>query len=209
MVADLTGLARRQCLAAGRGDGLRRGDGDGRARGEVEGARVFRGCENCHPAEHRRDADAGAPLGIEVIVGRPGDAGPCSRCLARSSSIRAPMGMCRSRPYRRAARAKGRGDRGDRSSGADPDQGAGRDGGGYRRGLGPAVWRAAGLWRAARGLHRLPRRDEARDARADRRRLGRQPRQQGLPAVACRRGSSISGARRRRRTSARRRRFWR
>jgi glycine dehydrogenase len=147
-------------------------------------ARGFFVDENCHPQNIAVMRTRAEPLGIEVIVGPPEDARPCSGVRSDfpvSRHLRAPARF--HRRDRGAPRREGGGDRGDGPAGADADQGARRDGCRHRRGLGAALRRAAGLRGAARGLHRLPRRDEARDAGADRRRLGRQPRAQGLPAV--------------------------
>jgi glycine dehydrogenase len=136
------------------------------------------------PAEHRGDATRAEPLGIEIDRRPARGARPCSGVRSDfpvSRHLRAPARF--HRRHRGAPCREGGGDRGDGSAGADADPGAGRDGCRYRRGLGAALRRAAGLRGAARGLHRLSRRDETGDARADRGRVGRQPRAQGLPAV--------------------------
>ncbi len=150
--------------------------------GQVEGARRLRGRGLPSP-EHRRDPHPLRAARDRGDRGRPGRDG-CGGGLRRRVPVsRHPWPRPRlHRPDRRPARAARPRHRHRRPAGADAAEGAGRDGRRHRRGIDPAIRRADGLWRPARRLHGLQGFDEAVDAGAHRRRLGRCARQPGLPA---------------------------
>ena len=170
--------------------------------------------EACHPQNIAVMQTAGRTAGHRDHRGRAGGSGPRGRVSARFSSIRAPMGHLRDVSNEIAALHLP-----EKAVAIvatdlflaltlDPGSRAAMDAD-IAVGVGAAFRRAAGLWRAACRLYFLSRLDEACLARSDRRRVGGQPRAEGLPGCRCRRGSSIYAAKRRPRTCARRKRFCR
>ena len=163
---------------------------------------------DCHPQTIAVVQTRAEPLGIEVVVGDPGD-GPAraTGCSARCCSTRGRAARCATTPTI-IERVHAQGALVDRRRGparavrAAP---AGRDRRGHRGRLRAALRRAARLRRPARRVPRVPRGAQADAARPARRRVGGQRRAGPRCGSRCRPASSTSGGRRRRATSAPRR----
>ena len=121
-------------------------------------SRTFFIDENCHPSEHRGDADPGRAPGAggdRRRSGRDAVRGGFRRDLSISGHLRGYLRF--HRPDCGSARDEGAWHCYRRSAGADAAQGTGCHGGRHCRRFDPALWRAHGLWWAARGLYGLPR----------------------------------------------------